>query len=756
MIEKRLRKRLTNVTIAVIILSVVILMGGSFFSSSINSMAHDAMTNQMRLETKEYKNNIQNLKNAELQTLNTLSSFLEFGEMIDATAFSNGLYHSTSHNQFIQMGFFNQKEMGVYVDLDSLNNYVALTTMPEDLQAVIRRSLAGQEEISDFYYDPVLEETVFAYSVPVNRNGTIIGALFGVENISEIYAILDDTSFFNGQGNIYLIDQEGNFLIQSKTPMIQEQFNSVFDKDYISDENETTIKTALNMNEEVFSTMTYKNADYQIFFEPVEIQNWYLFSVNTAKTINESFHQIYLITRWSFILVLTIVILFILYGYQLLRKNSQRLIRAAYYDAFTGAYNTTRFNEKLEVTLEKTNNCCVIAFNIHAFKFINEIFGHEQANQLLLKIKEILDTHMQPGEYFCRDSADLFYILLLEEDRDIVKQRLEHILQEIIEDNMEKHPNYQITFYCGIAFKKNDVDQSTNRSTIMTHVMFALNKARTLPQNAIWFYDTELHKIETLDNYIESHMRQALQKEEFKLYLQPKVDLETNRLAGAEALVRWELEDGRILYPNHFIPLFEENGFCVDLDFYMLEKVCQQIRHWIDEGITPIPISINQSKLVFYDPHYIDRLIDIVSRYDVPPHLITLEILERMALEKTDELEKCFEVIRAKGIKISMDDFGTGYSSLNSLARLTIDELKIDRGFLLEAAKGEGKQKVILEKIVELTKSFSMKTVIEGVETSKHDAFAKELHCDYGQGYYYNKPLAAKDFDTIYMRKKDD
>ena len=288
---------------------------------------------------------------------------------------------------------------------------------------------------------------------------------------------------------------------------------------------------------------------------------------------------------------------------------------------------------------------------------------------------------------------------------------------------------------------------------MLTHVMFALAKARETHQNTIWFFDSELHKKEVMDSYVEGHMNQALQEKEFRLYLQPKVDLKTDALGGAEALVRWQRHDGTMIFPSQFIPLFEENGFCAKLDMYMVEQVCACLRQWMDAGLTPVPVSVNQSKLTFFMPDYVNRLMELADRYQIPSGLLTLEILEGMALENVDALNRRLEILREKGFHISMDDFGSGYSSLNTLGKLKLDELKLDRGFLLEVSKGDNNSRLIMEQVVALAKGLSMSTVVEGVETEEHVRLIKELGCDYGQGYVYSRPVPESEFTESWMKK---
>ena len=253
--------------------------------------------------------------------------------------------------------------------------------------------------------------------------------------------------------------------------------------------------------------------------------------------------------------------------------------------------------------------------------------------------------------------------------------------------------------------------------------------------------------------YVESHMQRALEQEEFRMYLQPKMDLNTGLLTGAEALVRWQTHDRGLIFPNQFIPLFEENGFCVQLDLYMVEQVCKKLRQWMDEGMTPTNISVNQTRLLFASEGYVEKLLAITGKYNIPPQYITLEILESLVLEHMDRVNACIDRLRAAGFRISMDDFGSGYSSLNTLGRLKIDELKLDRLFLMGVAQDtEGTQRKIMGCILDLAKQLNISTVAEGVETRENEQMMAQLSCNYGQGYYYSRPLTVADFERDFLK----
>ena len=185
----------------------------------------------------------------------------------------------------------------------------------------------------------------------------------------------------------------------------------------------------------------------------------------------------------------------------------------------------------------------------------------------------------------------------------------------------------------------------------------------------------------------------------------------------------------------------------------MVEQACRQHRAWMDAGLSPVPISVNQTKLLLYEEDYVERICDITRRYEVPSRYITLEILESLALENPERVSARIDRLHSYGFRISMDDFGSGYSSLTTLSQLPIDELKLDRSFLIQADQTtEHNRRKILEIVIEVAKRLHISTVAEGIETEDHEQLMRELHCDYGQGYYYSRPIPAAEFTDTFLQ----
>ena len=745
--EGTIEKHLKRMTVLVVVISLVILGAGGIVTLSLNRVRQEGIDNRIQGEVESYKEDLEQKIQTDFQIVYTLAAFLEFNQGLDKENFSRGLLESNNHNNFVRMGYFSKNGRGVRVTRGKdMEIDVTLEEISPCMQEIVRSAWEGAEAFSGISYDEKLEKDVIGYAVPVYRNGEIIGALVATEAADSLREMLNGETIFAGNGYIRLVDSQGNYVLPYEE-------DSVFSGDYFSAEEKERIEETLQEGGNCFTSVRYNGNLFRIYIAATDIRDWNLFGIESVNEVNRFTSQMILITRIAFSLVLAVVILLIFYGYRALKKKNRELIQYAYYDPLTGAYNSEKFQQELTEVMKGQEAWALAGMNIRQFKFINEIFGRNQADSLLCHVKEVMENNMEEGEYFCRNSADMFLMLLKASDKKIIQERIRKIMGDISAFSANWRRNYEIQMYCGISLipaggKKDTATMQT------THTMFALEKARTLPRNSIWFYDLELHQEEILQNYVESHMNQALEAGEFKMYLQPKFELKTGKLVGAETLVRWIPEDGKVIYPGQFIPIFERNGFCAALDMYMTEQVCRQLRRWRDENGQVVPVSVNQSKILFYEADYVERMEKLIKKYQVPAEWITLEILEGLAMENIDKLNQVILRLKKIGFRISMDDFGSGYSSLNILGNLQIDELKLDKGFLKELEGADRRrQMIIIEHIIEISKSLKISTVAEGIETEGDQQMVRDLDCDYGQGYYYCRPVPVEEFNEKYMKK---
>lgn len=433
-----------------------------------------------------------------------------------------------------------------------------------------------------------------------------------------------------------------------------------------------------------------------------------------------------------------------------------RLTHLTMYDAMTGAYNESQFRKLLDTCCDHKEDLALVALNIRGFKYINGTYGTKCADDVLRAVKGILESEIHEGEFFCRPSADLFYMALREQDATHLISRTNDIISKIIEVATVTLDGHPLSLYSGAVFI-GGAPSPYNSSANISYMMAALAHAKQENCHSTYIFDQSLHQVEQLRYYIETHMQTALEREEYQLYLQPKMNFQTGQIDGAEALVRWKPADHEMIYPTQFISFFEEKGFCAQLDLYMIGQVCKTLRSWIDNGLSPIEISVNQTKSLFVKDDYVDRLLSITEKYCISPRYITLEILEGLAFENIDTLNRTIEKLNRAGFRVSMDDFGCGYSSLNTVGKLKIDELKMDRTFLMDVINDpSGPQREVLASALSLAKKLGIRTVVEGVETKACEDIIRAMSCDYGQGYYYGKPIPAEDFQRKFCTSKQE
>lgn len=381
--------------------------------------------------------------------------------------------------------------------------------------------------------------------------------------------------------------------------------------------------------------------------------------------------------------------------------------------------------------------------NISRFKNINSTYGFEGGDKILKAMSDCVVSILREGEQVCRVAEDKFVALVqLSELEEIAKRfrRMEALINEKVKECVGK---LSIKLIYGIYEIHDD---TTDISAMVDYANMALKSLKDDEIKRIAWYDDSMREEISRVKRIEDIMEQALQDEEFVVYYQGKVSLDNEKLAGAEALVRWIDKSGKLVPPNSFIPLFEKNGFIVKLDFYVYESVIKQIRKWLDMGINVKPVSVNVSRIHVKDEKFIDKLMMLIDKYNVPTNLIELELTENIFMEDFAEILEMVKLIKSKGFIFSVDDFGAGFSSLNLIKNLPVDVIKIDRMFFEDGDNVE-RERVILKHIIDMAKELGVSIIAEGIETREQVEFLKNQGCQMVQGYYYYKPLPVQEFE---------
>lgn len=428
-----------------------------------------------------------------------------------------------------------------------------------------------------------------------------------------------------------------------------------------------------------------------------------------------------------------------------MRNDRISKLKTAYFtDPLTKRKNMLAFEEQAQQLISSTSGgtYLVTYTNVSNFRYINETYGYEAGDQLITTLARLLDNACKRDELAAHGNADHFVLLLHNEPQRI--EKLHNHLEAKLRSSPDLHFTNTLSLGCGVC----EVEHPSDSIPLLVSNAIAVMKEAPA-EGGISRYDQSFRNALELKNRIAQHEDQALANREFQLYLQPKNLLTDGTLAGAEALVRWESPELGFLPPDSFIPLFEKNGFIVQLDFYMLKRVCQSYPLTVPATGEALVVSVNFSRVTMMREGFIERLLRVVDSAGIPHETIEVEVTESAFVMDEEAVIGKLDMLKALGFRLAMDDFGTGYSSLNLLRKLPIDVLKIDRGFLSENTDSN-RSRAVLKGVIDMASDLGLVTVCEGVETLEQATMLRELGCPMAQGYIYSKPLPLEDFKERY------
>jgi diguanylate cyclase (GGDEF)-like protein/PAS domain S-box-containing protein len=423
----------------------------------------------------------------------------------------------------------------------------------------------------------------------------------------------------------------------------------------------------------------------------------------------------------------------------------------AFHDELTGLPNRRYFHNELNTLINEDKDrkdLTLLLIDLDRFKIINDTFGHSYGDKLLKAVTERVKECLQPKDMLARISGDEFIILLknITEEKQvtmIANDIVEQFKKPFIINSIQIH----ITASIGIAIYPND---GTGIEDYMVQVDVAMYEAKSQGKNGYTIFTPEMYKDSSEELFLENHLRKALEKNEFRLYYQAQVNIKTGDIIGVEALIRWIHPELGIIPPNKFIPLAEKTGLIISIGEWVIEEACRQNKEWLDKGLPPIKVAVNLSPQQFLKQNLVEVIKEILDKTNLEPHYLELEITESMAMDFTYAVN-VLRQLRDIGVQISMDDFGTGYSSLSYLKSFSINCLKIDKSFVKDILIDENDAKIV-GTIIAMAHGLGIKVIAEGVENKEQLLFLSKQECYDVQGYYFMKPIPAKEFeDNFYI-----
>lgn len=427
-------------------------------------------------------------------------------------------------------------------------------------------------------------------------------------------------------------------------------------------------------------------------------------------------------------------------------------------DSLTGLDKYEIFLEKLERRIENIGDdrITIVYTDIKHFKYINDTYGYQVGDALLREFMEEM-TRDNEGMIGCsRVYSDNFVAANVMPEGVTNEQFKEFIHRLNLEWQAkfrEKYLNSRLQFCTGISIiDKNS--RSLDAETAVSNANLARKVAKEMEEDCCVLFDHSMMEGIRREVEITSRVPKAIANHEFQVYYQPKIETETMRLIGAEALVRWQKPDGTFIYPDQFIPLIERSGQVVDVDYYVYREVFRFIADRIAEGKKIVPVSLNVSRIHLNKMHILEYVKELFEEYQIPSDMIEFELTESIYLDNTEKALSLVKGLHNLGTKVSMDDFGSGYSSLNLLSRLPIDIIKLDRVFLREDTLQDS-DKIIISCVIDMARRLRIISLCEGVETPEQSDYLREIGCQIQQGYYFSKPIPEEEFALFIDQKSE-
>lgn len=417
-------------------------------------------------------------------------------------------------------------------------------------------------------------------------------------------------------------------------------------------------------------------------------------------------------------------------------RESSMTLAAIEKDELTGLYTRQAFYHHARtfthfMTEEKFN---VVILDVADFKLINGTYGTKKGNEVLVYLSNAFRYYVKNGLLTRYEGDQLLGLFHSKVKMDV--ERINRNINKIAEEAPIPNIRIKVGIY-------EDVDTNLSIPIICDRALMAEKSISKDFKTNVAFYTDELNQKQLAQRQMENDFKSAISNREFKVYYQPKYDVNTENIVGAEALVRWQKLDGTLISPGAFIPLFESDGLVVHLDEYVFESVCQFQKERMENKLPMVPISVNLSRASIHFSDVVDRYVDIVNQKQIPFECVPIELTESATLYSEKILEITDQLVNA-GFTLHMDDFGSGYSSLTSLNELNFSAVKLDKSLIDYIDQVRGKK--IVQQAIDLGHGLDMKVVAEGVESKEQRDYLKEMHCDMIQGFYYSKPLKQEDF----------
>lgn len=429
--------------------------------------------------------------------------------------------------------------------------------------------------------------------------------------------------------------------------------------------------------------------------------------------------------------------------------NIELLKRMEYistHDDLTGLPNKVLFVDQVRlmchIAQKNGGRFAVIIMEVEGLRYINDVLGYNIGDQLIIQICERIRRHLSESDFLCRYTGDRFGIIVRGFDTASEYERYAGKIAELF-SHVFFVEEYELNVNVFMGISLYDKDEQ-NAERLICHAESALFRNKD-EGRSFKFYSPEISSFNYKQFRLRNDLRKTVRKNQLRVFYQPIVNLVTNHIIAAEALIRWEHPEWGMVPVKEFIPLAEESGFIISMGNWVLREVCRNYRQWIDDGLPAIKMSVNISGIQFFENNFVESVMDILDEFDLDPHFLILEITESIFINNKKKVASDIKRLQSYGIQVALDDFGTGFSSLAYINSLNIDIIKIDGSFIRDIDTDETSA-IITRHIVNMAKELNIKLVVEKIENREQLNYLREIKCNAGQGYIFSRPVPEKDF----------
>lgn len=727
--------------VCIIIMTIVIVSNVNGLSNSIEKRTYNYLRDVARQSAQVIEERLKGLVNS----LRIIGDSLAHRSMDDREASEEFLRRKISISEFDALAYVDLNGYSVMVDQDgnfsTTENILDSYSDSEALAATLNgQSTAG-------FYDDYI-----AFMDPIYDGDTVMGAIIGVRLKSRLEKMLVNDAF-EGTGFTFIIDQYGDILVQ---PMDEEvEGLAVFLEDAVdnfSAQAQVMEDQGEPINSIEITLESGSGASFLLDYQALDIFDWAVVTMVDEDFLAHDVNSY--VMRIILTLIVLMVVFMVMFIIMILMQSryQKRLESMAFIDPLTGGISFIRFRMLAQPLIQKEGQgaYALVTLNVKRFKMINRLGGSLEGDELLRSIYHVLEKNLvDEDEIAAHNTADNFLMLLRNDGEKKLRERLENIARQIgnISTVLPVHTSQGV-----YAATDPDID--------MIVFLDRANLARISQSDdyhsTCVFYDDDFVKQQEERVRMIGMIENGLQKNEFTVFLQPKVSPAKDKVVGAEALVRWIHPEQGMIGPNIFIPLCEQNGLICALDEYVFEKVCIQMAAWREKGWDPGIISVNVSGLHLKDVEFLKVYRGIADKHGVDPGKIEMELTESIMFSDSEIMEarSVLDAIHDFGFRCSMDDFGSGYSALGLLQELPIDCIKLDRSFFIDCIDNPRAQ-IVIDMIIELAKRLKITTVAEGIESAQQVQMLKNMGCDMIQGFYFSPPLPMEQYAEMVFVKHE-